>query len=478
MIKVNSEADKVCVAKAREAGQEHLFEGWDELSQDDQRGLLRDLRSINFPLVKRLLHQRRQGQDPDLDLGMLTPPEVQALPAGPAGANGNGTGGSFPAAEAALGEGKIALFLLAGGTGLGSLGEPTGMLPVGPISGKSLFQLHAEKIRALNRRHKISLPLHIMIHPDHLETTSEFFKSENHFGLNPSDVHFVPQPLLPLIDRRGRFLRTEPGKLALSPNGHGGVLDDYLDSAGAETLRESGIEHLFLFQVDNPLVQIGDAAFLDHHISGGYEVSSKCIDRAEGEENLGVFCRIGETTGVISYSRLPEQERSGRLEDGSLSFGSGDLAAHIFKLDFVSRIHAENLQLPFHTTEKTVSFIDRQGELVRPTEPNCFEFSCYLYDALWPAKKNCIVYADRNAEFSPIRNMGGESSSLSAQRDLSQLYTTWLQRCGVEFTGKARDVTPTVEISPLYALNETELKSRSDLPGEVTDDILLTGGKK
>ncbi|MCH2367754.1 MAG: hypothetical protein MK554_11145, partial [Planctomycetes bacterium] len=103
MIKVNSEADKRCVAKAREAGQEHLFEGWDELSQDDQRGLLRDLRSINFPLVKRLLHQRRQGQDPDLDLGMLTPPEVQALPAGPAGAHGKGTGGSFPAAEAALG---------------------------------------------------------------------------------------------------------------------------------------------------------------------------------------------------------------------------------------------------------------------------------------------------------------------------------------------------------------------------------------
>ena len=73
--------------------------------------------------------------------------------------------------------------------------------------------------------------------------------------------------------------------------------------------------------------------------------------------------------------------------------------------------------------------------------------------------------------------MGGESSSLSAQQDLSQLYAGWLQRCGVEFTGKAGDVTPTVEISPLYALSEIELKSRADLPEEVTDDILLTGGK-
>ena len=221
MIKVKSEADKVCVAKAQEAGQGHLFERWDELSQEDQRGLLRDLRSVNFQLVKRLLHQRRQGQDSGLELDMLVPAQVE----GPVNANGTRLEEACPNAEAALSEGKIALFLLAGGIGLGSPSEPTGMLPVGPISGKSLFQLHAEKIRALNRGYKTSLPLHILIHPDHLDATSEFFKAENHFGLNPSDVHFVPQSLLPLIDRRGRFLRTEPGKLALSPNGHGGVLD-------------------------------------------------------------------------------------------------------------------------------------------------------------------------------------------------------------------------------------------------------------
>lgn len=473
MIKVKSEADKVCVAKAQEAGQGHLFERWDELSQEDQRGLLRDLRSVNFQLVKRLLHQRRQGQDSGLELDMLAPAQVE----GPANANGTQLEEACPNAEAALSEGKIALFLLAGGIGLGSPTEPTGMLPVGPISGKSLFQLHAEKIRALNRGYKTSLPLHILIHPDHLDATSEFFKAENHFGLNPSDVHFVPQQLLPLIDRRGRFLRTEPGKLALSPNGHGGVLDGYLNPEGVEELRKNGIEQLFFFQADNPMVRVGDPAFLEHHLNGDYEVSSKYIERLDNEEDLGVFCRIGNTTGVIRYTALPEQERNARETDGRPGFAVGDMAAHIFKLDFISRIHEESLQLPFHTSEKTVSFINRQGELERATEPNCFEFNCYLYDALWSAEKNSIVYADRNAEFSPVKNMGGESSALSAQQDLSQLYAGWLQRCGVEFTGKAEAVTPTVEISPLYALSETELKSRADLPEEITDDILLTGGK-
>ena len=111
MIKVKSEADKVCVAKAQESGQGHLFERWDELSQEDQRGLLRDLRSVNFQLVKRLLHQRRQGQDSGLELDMLAPAQVE----GPADANGTQLEGACPNAEAALSEGKIALFLLAAG---------------------------------------------------------------------------------------------------------------------------------------------------------------------------------------------------------------------------------------------------------------------------------------------------------------------------------------------------------------------------
>ena len=477
MIKVNSEADKVCVAKAQEAGQGHLFESWDDLGQEEQRKLIQDLRAVNYQLVKRLLHQLRQGQNSEMDLGMLAVSEIERLPEAAAGGNGNGAADSFSVARNAFREGKVALFLLAGGTGLGSGSEPTGMLPIGPISGKSLFQLHAEKIRALNRRYKTSLPLHIVIHPDYLEETSEFFKGEHHFGLNPSDVHFVPQPLLPLIDRRGRFLRSRQGRLALSPSGHGGVLDQYLDSDGTENFRDDGVEYLFFFQVDNPLVQIGDPAFLEHHINGGYEVSSKCIDRLADEDGLGVFCRIGDTTGVIKYVDLPEEERNGQAEDGRPRYPIGNMAAHIFNLDFIARIHSEKLHLSFHKTEKTVEFIDRRGELVRPTEPNCYEFSCCIYDALWSAEKSCIVYADREAEFSPIMQMGGESSSLSAQRDLSKMYAGWLQRCGVEFTGKAREVPPMVEISPLYALNEAELKSRSDLPGEITDDILLTGGK-
>ena len=90
MIKVNSETDKVCVAKAQEAGQAHLFENWDDLDQDEQRKLIEDLRSVNYQLVKRLLHQSRQGKSPEIDLGMLAAPEIEQLPETPASIDGDG----------------------------------------------------------------------------------------------------------------------------------------------------------------------------------------------------------------------------------------------------------------------------------------------------------------------------------------------------------------------------------------------------
>ncbi len=40
------------------------------------------------------------------------------------------------------------------------------MLPVGPVTAKSVFQLHAEKILAINRRYRTSLRWEIFCHPE------------------------------------------------------------------------------------------------------------------------------------------------------------------------------------------------------------------------------------------------------------------------------------------------------------------------
>ena len=54
--------------------------------------------------------------------------------------------------------------------------------------------------------------------------------------------------------RKGRLLLEAPGRLALSPDGHGGMLAAMAGSGVLADVQRRGVRHLFYFQVDNPLV--------------------------------------------------------------------------------------------------------------------------------------------------------------------------------------------------------------------------------
>ena len=115
--------------------------------------------------------------------------------------------------------------IVAGGSGtrLGFDG-PKGTYPIGPVSAASLFQIHAEKIVALGRRHGRPIPLYVMTSPENHEATARFFAEHDNFGLE--HVRFFVQGQMPAVDREtGKVLLAEKGHVALSPDGHGGTLD-------------------------------------------------------------------------------------------------------------------------------------------------------------------------------------------------------------------------------------------------------------
>ena len=471
MIKVSSQADKVCVAKVHEASQEHVFAQWDALSNDERKALLAQLQHVDFQLMKRLVQQHLHSQDANTEL-VLNAPDASSVP------RPDEDREEFELCrtlgEYALRNGEVSLVTASGSAGEGPTSEPVGLMPVGPVTGKSVFQLHAEKVRALNRRHKVSTRWYIFCHPDALDATAGYFKEHSYFGLNCSDIHFHAQDVLPVVNRRGKLLLSEPGKLCMHTKGEGDILVQLLSDEFLQIFEKQNIKYVYYFQADNALVKIGDLVFLGNHIKNEADMSSKCVRKSDPKEDLGVFGRTNGSHRVIPRSELGEEERERRCEDGSLVFGGGNIGNHIVSIRFLEELRAKNFELPYHRSECATPHIAKNGRLVRPTEPSCVHFQTFIADALAETKRAPLMEVGRNEEFSPIRNTAGKDSPQTAQRDLSQLYASWLRDAcaNVELNGD-KEFVRTVEISPLYAIDADELKEKIELPVDLTSDILL-----
>lgn len=76
----------------------------------------------------------------------------------------------------------------------------------------------------------------------------------------------------------------------------------------------------------------------------------------------------------------------------------------------------------------------------------------------------------REDEFSPIKNDKGESSPDTARQNMINLFGRWLKGAGIEIpTDEDGNVKGVIEISPLYALDAEELKSK------VNKDLVFNG---
>ena len=125
----------------RTAGQEHVFTFWDHLEAPARRRLLNQCEELELELLENLpvLDARRAAAG----MGELLPAPCLRLEAEPE----NGTRAEArERGEDLLAEGKVALLLVAGGRGsrLGWDG-PKGCFPLAPLSGKSLFEIHARR---------------------------------------------------------------------------------------------------------------------------------------------------------------------------------------------------------------------------------------------------------------------------------------------------------------------------------------------
>jgi UDP-N-acetylglucosamine/UDP-N-acetylgalactosamine diphosphorylase len=472
-MKKDQRPDSEVMAALRGAGQGHALRWWDELDPAGRARLMAQLRSVNLDGLRALIADVRAGRINPAPSGRPELPDYVRLPGTPEEKSAREK--ARAAGERLLRAGKVAAVMVAGGQGT-RLGfdAPKGAFPLGPVSSRSLFQIHAERILATRRRYGGALPWYIMTSDATDRPTKEYFEKHARFGLPREEVRFFQQRTMPALDRNFRLVLVAKDRVLLSPNGHGGTLPALAESGMLDDMERRGIEEISYFQVDNGLAPAADPVFLGVHSLAGAEMSSKALLKREPEEPIGAFVRVGDTIVVREYSDLTREQARERIAGGPLLYGLGSIALHALRVDFVRREAQSGFKLPFHLAEKSSPFLDESGALVQPKEKNVYKFETFIFDALRDARRTVVLEVRREEEFSPLKNATGKDSPETCRRDLSALCASWLEQAGVRVPRDERGAPKhPVEISPLFALDAAELAGKVPRDLNVGGAILL-----
>ena len=425
----------------KSCGQEHVLAYWKRLAKNERKELLAQIATIEPKSLKQCAAALETGGDRfDSSTGLA--PKVAEL-------SGAALKKAIAAGEKELRTGRVAALLVAGGQGsrLGYDG-PKGCYAIGPITGAPLFYFHARKILARSIRYGATIPFYVMTSEANDAATQRCFEENDFFGLDPKNVFFFTQGMWPGMTKDGKIILDRPGHIFMSPDGHGGLLAALRRSGALDDMRARGIKSVFFFQVDNPLVEIADPAFIGYHVLQKSEYSLKLCAKRDPFEKVGIPMQFGKTFRMVEYTEMTK-EQCLREKDGKLYFLYGSPAIHVFDRAFLAREAAK--AMPLHLAFKKIPFVEK-GKVVQPKEPNGYKFEKFIFDILPKAKRAAFLAFDQKEEFSPVKNAEGNDSPATCQADLRAKWTKWFAEIGMTVP---KDVP--IEIDPVYALDAKDL---------------------
>lgn len=449
-------------------GQEQVLRFWDRLTPQEQDALLAQIEALDengIGRMRALLAEETVESSGTPE--SLRPAEVLQCA-------DIDRQQAYEAGCEALRAGTVGAVLVAGGQGsrLGYDG-PKGCYSIGPVSGASLFEIHARKILALQQAFGRPVPFYIMTSQANDAPTRKFFRDHGFFGLAEADVKFFAQGMWPALTGDGRLVLDTPGHLFMSPDGHGGILRALERTGMLKDMTERGLDTLFYFQVDNPLVEIADPVFIGLHRLQEAQISVKVCAKRDPQEGLGVVVQRGDSHAIVEYTELTDEQKQARLGNGDLRFRFGSVAIHVFSLDFLKQEAAGDL--PLHVAHKKVPYCDEDGNVLQPEAPNAYKFEKFIFDVLPDATRVLHVEFLREEEFAPVKNAAGSDSPATAQQGMMEKFARWLITAGVDVPRDASgNLRYRIEIDPLYARDAVTLKEKLP-PGFVLQEDCLLG---
>ncbi|EPS72269.1 hypothetical protein M569_02483, partial [Genlisea aurea] len=448
------------VERLKDYGQEHVFAVWDDLSADQRQLLVKDINSLDLPRIDRIIRCSFRSQGlPAALTEPVSESNVSTVEKRTMGERERWWNKGLKA----IYEGKLGVLLLSGGQGtrLGS-SDPKGCFNIGLPSGKSLFQLQAERILCIQKLTAQSLnegrscftvarPVqwYIMTSPFTDESIRKFFESHKYFGLEPEQVTFFQQGTIPCVSRDGRFIMEAPYRIAKSPDGNGGVYSALKSSGLLEDMATRGIRYLDCYGVDNALVRVADPTFLGYFIESGAAAAAKVVKKAYPQEKVGVFAQRGKggPISVVEYSELdPSLSSEINQETGRLRFCWSNVCLHLFSLDFLNQV-ANGLEKDsiYHLAEKNIPSIHGLTA--------AYKLEQFIFDSFPYAPSVALFEVLREEEFAPVKNAANGTSNLdtpeSARLLVLRLHARWVVAAGGFLTHSVPLYATGVEVSPL-----------------------------
>lgn len=448
-------------AKYEAAGQSHVFTYWDQLSADEKAAFERQLCGIDPARLNAMVKQAldadeaaRHAQNAKVE---PPPTESQVSTVGDEAKSNY----FYEIGMKAIAAGQVGVLLLAGGQGtrLGS-SAPKGCYNIQLPSGKSLFQIQAERIAKLQelaanygRKTSVVVPWYIMTSGPTREPTESFFREHGFFGLDPANVVFFEQGTLPCISNEGKIMLDERGKVATAPDGNGGLYAALRvpvkdgEPSVLDDLQRRGIKYLHAYGVDNCLVKVGDPVFMGVCVDKNVATGVKVVKKTDPAESVGVVARKNGAFSVVEYSEIPPSLSEARDSNGELLFRAANIANHFYTTDFLMKdVPAFESKMAYHIARKKIPSIDlSSGERVKPSTPNGIKMELFIFD-VFPFCADLVIHeVERKEEFSPLKNASGTASDNpeTSRRDLLAQQRRWLEKAGATVTSGAD-----VELSP------------------------------
>lgn len=394
-------------------GQRQLIGFYDELTEDGQQDLLKQIENIDFELVTRLYAERNNLSNTDdvieplayVDKLKLSDAEIESY---------------TKIGEQAIIDGELAFATLAGGQGtrLGHNG-PKGTFMLGINPDKSLFEIMCDSLKQAKEKYNVYIPWYIMTSRENNDDTVNFFENNNYFGYPKELVKFFKQEELPMLGQDGKIILETKAKIKEAADGHGGIFEAMYKNNIVQDMDSKGIKWVFIGGIDNVLLKMVDPLFMGIAIQRQVKLAGKSIVKANPQEKVGVFCKRNGKPSVVEYTEITEEMSYECDEQGELLYGESHILCNLFSIDALKLI--ENEKLPYHTAFKKSAYINVDGNEIIPISPNAYKFETFIFDAFNKFNDMLIFRTLREEEFAPIKNKEGVDSPETARK----LYTEY-----------------------------------------------------